>query len=314
MIAAHLKQWSTVPVLADTPVPDLAPSGEVLVEMEAAAVTHLDLTLTSGSFAYRPALPFTPGTAGVGRVVQGEGLVGQRVLVRGAGVGLERSGTWAEQVAVPLAGVRTVPETISAALAATCYSPLSTSWAAVGPVGQVGPGDRVLVTGASGGVGSLAVQLAARAGAHVVAAVRSEEKAAGVPDAAGEVLVGRDPQALAEACAEDSIDVLVDTVGGDIVPALLNAMRPGGRAVLIGYVAGRTLSVDLPTLLARDVTLVPVNMVRRQVPDDVFHSLLDQLGDGRLHLPTTTIPFADLGEAIGARGDGTVSGAVAVTM
>ncbi|MET9498618.1 zinc-binding dehydrogenase [Streptomyces sp. NPDC006552] len=314
MIAARLKQWNTAPDLEETPLPDQAPSGEVLVRMEAAAVTHLDLTLASGSFAYRPALPFTPGTAGVGRVVQGADLVGRRVLVRGAGIGLERPGTWAEQVAVPLAGVRTVPETVSAAVAATCYSPMTTGWAAVGPVGRIRPGDRVLVTGAAGGVGSLTVQLAARAGAHVLASVRTESAAAVVPGGADEILVGQGPGVLAAAGAQGGIDVLVDTVGGDTVPAFLAAMRPGGRAVLIGYVAGPTLSVDLPALLARDVTLAPVNMVRRQVPDDVFRGLLDELGDGRLRLNTTTFPFTGLAEAVRARTEGSVSGALAVTM
>lgn len=82
----------------------------------------------SGTFAYRPDLPFTPGTAGIGGVTGGEaGLPGRRVLVRGANVGLERQGAWAQQVAAPSAGVRTVPDGGDAVLAATCHSPVTTA-------------------------------------------------------------------------------------------------------------------------------------------------------------------------------------------
>ncbi|WP_320783461.1 zinc-binding alcohol dehydrogenase family protein [Streptomyces sp. CRN 30] len=302
-------------MIENVPDPGPAGAGEVTVAMEAAAVTHLDLTLTSGTFAYRPGLPFVPGTAGAGRVIGGEAaLRGRRVLVRGGGVGLERPGTWAQRVTAPVTAVRKVPEDVDAALAATCYSPMTTAWAAVGPLGAVQEGERVLVTGASGGVGSLAVQLAARAKAHVLALVRNERQAAAVPDGAHETLIGSGPEALAAAAADGGIDVLLDTVGGDTLPTFLPALRPGSRAVLIGYVAGRTLTLDLPALLARDVTLLPVNMVRRQVPDDVFHRLLSALGDGSLRLNTTTHPFDDLPRAITARTHGSVSGTLAVTM
>ncbi|GAB1331955.1 quinone oxidoreductase family protein [Streptomyces sennicomposti] len=315
MLAARLHQWNDIPVLEETASPGSAQAGEVTIAMEAAAVTHLDLTLTSGTFAYRPELPFIPGTAGIGRVTGGEaGLVGRRMLVRGAGIGLERPGTWATHVTVPVAGVRTVPERIDAALAATCYSPMTTGWAAVDPIGRIDRGDRVLVTGASGGVGSMAVQLAARAGATVLAAIRTPAKAAAVPDAAHDILIGQGPDTLATAAADGGVDVLLDTVGGAAVQTFLPAMRSGGRAVLIGYTAGRTLSVDLPTLMAQDITLLPMNMVRRQVPDEVFHKLLQDLGDGRLKLNTTAYPFTDLAEAITARTAGSASGTVAVTM
>lgn len=75
-----------------------------------------------------------PGTAGVGRVPAGPGrLLGRRVLVRGCGLGMERDGTWAGQVAAPSAAVRTVPEDADATLVATCYSPMTSAWAATGP-------------------------------------------------------------------------------------------------------------------------------------------------------------------------------------
>ncbi|MFZ3475668.1 hypothetical protein ACODT3_41870 [Streptomyces sp. 4.24] len=103
-------------------------------------------------------------------------------------------------------------------------------------------------------------------------------------------------------------------MGGDTLATFLDAMRPGGRAVLIGYVAGRTLAVDLPALLARDVRLLPVNMVRRAVPDEEFHRLLGDLTSGRLTLRTRARAFAELPEAVADRRAGAVSGALAVVL
>nr|WP_240449004.1 zinc-binding alcohol dehydrogenase family protein [Streptomyces harenosi] len=312
MLAARLHTWNTAPGLEETADPLLPGGGEVTVEVEAAAVTHLDLTVMTGTFAHRPALPFTPGTAGVGTVVEGgAALLGRRVLVRGGGIGLERDGTWAERVAVPAGALREVPQDADAALAATCYSPVTTAWSAVEAVGRVEKGERVLVTGAAGAVGSLCVQLAARAGAHVVAVVRDEGAAGAVPDAAHEVLVR---PTCDEAAGKGEADVLLDTVGGNTVPDFLQAMRPGGRAVLIGYVAGTTLRVDLPALMARDIALLPVNMVRRHVPAEVFDRLLGDLTGGRLALRTTALPFERIAEAVETRRKGGGRGTLAVLM
>ncbi|MEW2289285.1 zinc-binding alcohol dehydrogenase family protein [Streptomyces sp. NPDC047841] len=312
MLAARLHTWNTTPDLEETAPPGPPREGEVTVEVEAAAVTHLDLTVMTGTFTHRPALPFTPGTAGVGTVVEGDAaLLGRRVLVRGGGVGLERDGTWSERVAVPVGATRAVPQEADAALAATCYSPMTTAWAAVKAVGRIAKGERVLVTGAAGAVGSLCVQLAARAGAYVVAAVRDEGAAGAVLDTAHEVLVR---PAAEDIAIDGEVDVLLDTVGGDTVPGFLSAMRPGGRAVLIGYVAGTTLRVDLPTLMSRDVALLPMNMVRRAVPAEVFDRLLRDLTEGRLTLRTTVLPFARIAEAVETRRKGGGRGTLAVLM
>ncbi|MFJ4655846.1 zinc-binding alcohol dehydrogenase family protein [Nocardia sp. NPDC088792] len=314
MLASRLTTWGTTVTLEETAPASEAPDGMAIVAMEAAAVTHLDLTLMSGTFSYRPSLPFTPGTAGVGKVLAGNAaMIGRRVLIRGSGVGLERPGTWTQHATVPTAALRVIPESVDAALAATCYSPMTTAWAAATPVGDVRPGERVLVTGAAGGVGSMTVQLAARAGGHIIALVRNEIEAAAVPAAAAEILMDS-TDAVARMREQGGLDVVLDTVGGDTVPTVLPAINPGGRVVMIGYVGGRTLALDLPTLLAADVSLLPMNMVRRKVPDAVFHALLTELGDGTLELNTTTYPFTDLNTALTARTDGSIRGTLAVTM
>ncbi|AYF77979.1 zinc-binding alcohol dehydrogenase family protein [Nocardia yunnanensis] len=314
VLVSQLRDWGTTVVVEEAEVAAEAAGGWAVVAMEAAALTHLDLTVMSGRFSYRPTLPFTPGTAGVGRVLSGDPAVrGRRVLIRGAGVGLELPGTWAQRVTVPTSALRVIPERVDAALAATCYSPMTTAWAAAGPVGDIKPGQRVLVTGAAGGVGSMTVQLAARAGAHVIALVRNEADAAAVPPAAAEILTGGADLA-ARLREHGGVDVVLDTVGGDTVPTVLPAIEPGGRVVMIGYVGGKTLTVDLPTLLAADVALLPMNMVRRHVPDDVFDTLLTELGAGTLTLQTNTYPFTGINEALAARTSGSIKGTLALIM
>ncbi|MER5177265.1 zinc-binding dehydrogenase [Streptomyces sp. NPDC002896] len=315
MRAARLHEWGVGAKIEDVPDPVPPAHGEAVVEMEAAAVTHLDLTLMSGTFAYRPALPFTPGTSGVGTVVAGDDTWrGRRVLVRGGGIGLERDGTWAQHVTVPVTALREVPAKADAPLTATCYSPLTTAWAAVEVVGKIRSGERVVVTGASGAVGSMCVQMAARVGAHVTAVVSREARTAAVPEAADEILVGWNEDTVTRIKEAGGADVLLDPVGGDTVPVFLPALNPGARAVLIGYVRGKTLTVDLPSLFAADVRLLPVSMVRQPVPDATFSALLTDLTESRLRLNATAFPFDRLADAIEARRTGGSTGTVAVTL
>ncbi|MET8613804.1 hypothetical protein [Streptomyces misionensis] len=78
--------------------------------------------------------------------------------------------------------------------------------------------------------------------------------------------------------------------------------------------AGTTLRVDLPTLMSRDIALLPMNMVRRHVPAEVFDRLLRDLTDGRLTVRTTALPFARMAEAVETRRKGRGRGSIAVLM
>ncbi|MEK8146020.1 hypothetical protein NKH18_47015 [Streptomyces sp. M10(2022)] len=228
-------------------------------------------------------------------------------------MGLERPGTWAEQVIAPAAAARVVPADVDAALAATCYSPMTTGWAAAEPVGQIKPGERVLVTGPSGGVGSMTVQLAARAGAHVIALVRNERPPPRYPGG------GRNPyrpglpdHGASELARRNRCCPRHRRRRHRPHPASRHqARRPRHHDRLRRREA---LTLDLPNLLAADVSLIPMNMVRRHVPDDVFETLLTELANGALRLNTTAFAFTDLNKALEARTDGSISGTIAVTM
>jgi NADPH:quinone reductase len=93
--------------------------------------------------------------------------------------------------------------------------------------------------------------------------------------------------------------VLVDTVGGRVAATVLPWVRPGGKAVLIGYLAGTTLELDLPAFMQRDVSIHPLNMIRREHQGRAAaDELLSRLGDGRLRVDVTEFPLEGAAAAL----------------
>ena len=311
MLAARLHRLDAADLRVEDVDPPRPRSGETLVRVTAASVAHLDRTIASGSFATHPPLPYIPGTDGAGLVVESGSMEpGASVRIRGGGVGVARDGLWAEQAVVPDAALHHVPADADPALVATFYSPAATAHVALHEVGDVQPGERVAVTGASGAVGSLVVQLAMRAGAEVVALVGSARKRDAVP-AGAQVVVGRG--ATAAAGVSEPVDLLVDTVGGGGLVDLLSAVRPGGRVALVGYTAGTELTVSLPALLQTDVRLLPVNLLRwAEVAAREAPPLLAALSDGTLQLAIEEFALTQAGEALAHLASGEARGRVAL--
>lgn len=285
-------------VVPDRASPDAGPD-EAVVRVTAATLAHLDLSVGAGDFGTTPALPYVPCADGAGVVVQAAAsgpCEGETVWIRGGGLGVGRDGLAAELAAVPATALHPYPPDVDPALAAAFFSPATSALVAVHDLGQVGPGSTVLVTGAAGSVGALAVQLAAEAGAQVVAVVSRPSRLADVPGAAALRLAG--DVAPADLAALPPVDVLVDTVGGPGLPGRLALVRAGGRAVLLGYTAGTELALHLPTFLRADVALLPLNMQRRGPSvADRAPALLARLAAGELRLPLRRYPLDDVARA-----------------
>ncbi|MEW2443666.1 quinone oxidoreductase family protein [Micromonospora marina] len=308
MRAIRLHTFGADPAIETVPDPVAGP-GETLVRIVAAAAGHLDRTIISGDFLEPPALPYTPGVEAAGVVVSSAAYAeGTPVWLRGGGLGVARDGTWSELVVAPDAAVHPMPRDCDFALAACFYTAATTAHVALHEVARVRPGERVAVSGAAGSVGALVVQLAAAAGAVPVALVADDARAALVPPVAVEVVVGAAPA--------KPVDVLVDTMGGPELPELLRSVAPGGRAVLIGYVSGTRLELDLSRdLIQRDVSLLPVNMLRRQqAAREAADTLLPRLARGELTLPVTRYPFGQAPAALAALAQGQVTGRLALTV
>lgn len=120
---------------------------------------------------------------------------------------------------------------------------------------RVGLGsERVLITGASGGVGSAAIQLAKRRGAEVIA-VAGKDKAAAVMAAGASRVIGRSEDPV-DLLGKESIDVVVDLVAGPFWANLINVMKRGGRYIAAGAIAGPMVELDVRTLYLKDLTLM----------------------------------------------------------
>ena len=134
---------------------------------------------------------------------------------------------------------------------------------------SVKAGDRVLVTGASGGVGSAAVQLAKARGAYVMA-LTSPSKSDAVSDLGADEVLLRETD-LVEALGVNGIDVVVDLVAGDKWPQYLEVLCPGGRYAVAGAIAGPLVELDVRTLYLKDLSLFGCTVLG----PDVFKNLID---------------------------------------
>ena len=305
MRAAVVEALGSGPVLRDRAVPSVPP-GSSLVRIAAACLAHVDRSVASGTFRASPPVPYVPATDASGWVEQSGSLpAGTFVWLRGGGLGVERDGVCAEYAVVPDVTLHPAAEGTDPVIAACFFSPSTSAHTAVTVLGRVAAGERVLVTGAAGAVGSLAVQLALREGARVVGSVRSAARARDVP--AGAQVVDDVP--------DSSVDLLIDTVGGARLPDRLRAVRPGGRAVLIGYTAGTRVTFELPDLMFHDVQLLPLNMIRR-APEAfaVADDLLRDLSVGTLRLATTVRDLTELDSAWADLGAGRVRGRLVLRM
>lgn len=303
MRGLRIAGFGTPPLLAsELPAPVAGP-GTTLVRMAAVALGHLDRSVASGRFPRHPALPYVPCGDGAGWVEEsGRHPGGTLVWLRGGGLGVDRDGVAAEYAAVPDEAVHPAPDGTDPTLAACFFSPATSAHLAIHEIAEVRAGQRVLVTGAAGAVGSLAVQLALLAGAEVTGLVSRPERAALVPAGA---------RTLAGDAGSGPYDVLIETVGGPGLSPRLDAVVPGGVAVVVGYTAGTRVELDLPARCAHDVELRFLNMIRRApqafgVADD----LLRRLSKGELTLGMDRYRLEDAAAAWEALATGRARGRV----
>lgn len=152
--------------------------------------------------------------------------------------------------------------------------------------------ERVLVTGASGGVGSAAVQLAKRRGATVIA-LSSASKANEVKALGADQVIDRNADLIA-ALGEGSIDVVIDLVAGDQWPTFLDLLCRGGRYATAGAIAGPIAQIDIRTLYLKDLTLFGCTFQE----DEVFANLISYIEAGDIRpVVAKTYPLAEIGKA-----------------
>ena len=292
--------------VGDHPEPELGPDS-VLVRVRAASLNPVDYKITRGYLdaAFPTVFPLVPGWDVAGEVVAAGPAVrhvrvGQPVLgyARKDFVG---AGTWAELVAVPARGIAPAPDAVDA-VAASCL-PLAglTAWQSLVEVLEVGQGDTVLVHAASGGVGTLAVQIAVARGARVLgtasAASAEHVRALGAEHLEyGDGLTDR-----VRELAPDGVDAVLDLVGGEALETSPGVLREPGRLVSV---------VDAARVTELGGTYVFVRPDVAQLGD-----LARLVDEGRLRpVVQETHPLERVQDAVRAAEDGPVRGKVVLTV
>jgi NADPH:quinone reductase len=250
MRAVRFHRFNGPLVVDDVPEPE-AVAGEVLFQAHVVGVNPLDVWVTLGTVAGgKQPLPFVPGSEATGEVD------GRTVLVRGGGLGVSRDGLYRERAAVPSDAMLPLPPEVDPAEAVAVGVAGSTAWMLVMEVAKVTADDRVLILGASGGVGSLAVQLATGRGAVVWGQTSREEKADFLMELGVERALVATAADLSDAAAELAPTVVIDPLAGSYTGAAIAAMEPFGRLVLYGASDGPVGELDLRTLYRKSIQLL----------------------------------------------------------
>lgn len=310
----------------DIPVP-LPRAGEVLVRVTAAGVNNTDINTrlgwyakdatgataegdvhADGGWAGAMDFPRIQGAEFCGRIVAiGDGVadwrVGQRVICptnqpvakEGEGgpptylaLGSDYDGAFAQYCRVP---ARHLYDVTNSPLTDVEIGAMPCAFGTAANLidrASVSAGDRILVTGASGGVGLAAVQLASQLGAQVTGQC-AVGKADVVRAAGATGILGRD-----DAPEQDSLDAVIDVVGGPSWGAVIDALRPGGRYAVSGAIAGPVVPLDLRTLYLKDLTFFGCTYQ----PPRVFRQLADLISKGLVRpLVSATYPLRDIVKA-----------------
>jgi NADPH2:quinone reductase len=237
MKAAVLHETGKPLSVEDVPEP-AAGEGQSVVDVKAAGVNFADVLIRHGMYPQPPELP-----AILGNEVAGD-IGGRRVVAFARRTG----GGWADRVAVDDDWVFDLPAGASYAEGAAFLTTYLTAWIPLARQARVHPDSNVLVTAAAGGVGTAAIQVAAFCGATITAAAGSEEKRE-----LARKLGAHRTVTYEEIGGLDDIDVAFDPVGGPVFTACLEALRPLGVAIGIGFAGGTWEPVDPARLVGRNV-------------------------------------------------------------
>lgn len=275
--------------IGDVPAP-VAGEGEVLVEVRAAALNHLDLWVLGGIPGIELEMPHIGGSdiAGVvsdlgpgvegwapgARVVVNPGVscmdcefcrAGEHPVCRSFGIiGEHMRGGFAELVAVPARNLFAIPDELPWATAAAAPLVYQTAWRALMTRARLRAGETVLVTGASGGVSTAGIQIAKRAGASVYAVTSGPENVARVRGLGADVVIDRLEEDFSKRVWAETgkrgVDVILDSVGEAMWDGCLRSLAPLGRMVVYGRTTGSKGSISIPHLFWKQYAVMGSTM------------------------------------------------------
>jgi NADPH:quinone reductase-like Zn-dependent oxidoreductase len=302
MHAALVTSFGAPPRYAVIDQPSATEPDELLIDVLAAGLHPRVRSGAAGShYASSTALPLVPGIDGVGRLPDG-----QRVYFLALDSG---HGTMAERTLVRREWCVPLPDSAADVVTAAAINPAMSSWVPLQQRVAVRPGDRVLVLGATGSAGRMAVQIARRLGAGWVAAVgRDPARLASLRDLGADALVSLDSDDLASAVlggAADT-DIVIDYLWGPpaeaVLPAVLAARTDPGRPLTwlhIGAIAGPAVSLPSAALRAHNLTITGSGQGSLAAADFLAHipALVEEIASGALAVDALPLPLAEVESA-----------------
>jgi NADPH2:quinone reductase len=281
--------------------------GRALIEIHAVPLNPIDIALATGKhYLGPPKTPYVPGSEGVGVVVEAESLEpGTRVYVSDDGLGGRgRDGTLAERATVAEEEALVLPDEVSDELAGACGTAGLAGWLPVVWRAATGPGDRVLVLGATGTVGLAAVQAARLKGAErIVAAGRRPEGLEAAKEAGADAVVRLDEKdlasALEEAAGGEGPTVVIDPLWGEPLVAATEAAAPGARIVQIGQSAGLTATLASGVVRGKQLEIYGYSnfVVPAETRRAAYAELVSHAARGEIRFPIETFPLERVSEA-----------------
>ncbi|WP_151483478.1 zinc-dependent alcohol dehydrogenase family protein [Streptomyces albicerus] len=236
--------------IEDAEVPDPG-VGEVLVRVEALGLNRAEALFRAGTYYYQPSLPASRLGYEASGVIEavGEGvteLAGGDLVMTGPGIEMSAQGVYAERVVLPETAVVRRPESVDAVTGAAAWLTYTTAYGALLETAGTKPGDHVLITGASSGVGTAAIQVARRIGAIPLATTRTEAKRQQLLDLGAEHVIVSGGSG-AETVAKETrrltggrgVEVIFDAIGGPAFRPLGDALAEGGTVVWYGWLDPR---------------------------------------------------------------------------
>lgn len=306
--AARLHAHGKPLVVEEVDVPSPG-EDEVVVEMAFAGVNPVDRYTAEGRVAPDGPLPRTIGMEGAGRRADD----GRPVIVQGSGLGTARDGAWSSRVVAPSSAVTDVPAGVDLTEAAAMGVAGSTAWRTATEQAKVTGDDRVLVLGASGGVGSILVSLCHSLGARVWGQSGNPDKAAFISGQGAEHVVTAGAAELVAAVEPLAPTVVFDALGDGFSGAAIEALAPHGRYVSFGVSAGPMAEINMQMLYRKALTVYGygglIDSAERMAAGKA--AALAALADGRLKVVVADVlPLGRVNDAFTALVDRAVSGKI----
>jgi NADPH:quinone reductase-like Zn-dependent oxidoreductase len=294
--AAVLNEHGATPRVEEFEDPS-GPEGCVEVRVAAAGLHHLDIFKATGKYyTGPPPLPSVVGTDGVGRLDDG-----RRVFFDTT---VEPHGSMAERTLVPSDGLLDVAEGVDDAVAAALGNTALAAWLSLSWRAELRPGETVLVLGATGACGGIAVQVAKTLGAgRVVAAGRAGERLEGLRERGADAVVGVDRAddlaASFKEAAGGEVDVTIDLLWGEPAVAAMHAAGRDARHVEVGNMAGLEITFPAPLIRSKSldirgfsVALPPIELRR-----EAYLKLCEHVAAGDIKVELEEVPLDDIATA-----------------